>query len=173
MRDIAVPTDSSTSKTLLPWLLNRQGYEPRIIEMGPDLEKMLESCDGALLIGDRALHHAENSPDLVQMDLGTEWQNETSTPMVFGVFAARRDSPIDKIQSAKRSLLETLNRFENDLNHRLAVITRSSQRVGFTNERMFKYFQNEVRNRLSIEDELGLAYFADKVCSVGSLEWID
>jgi len=173
MRDIAVPTDSSTSKTLLPWLLNKRGLEPRILDMGPDLDKMLSVCDGALLIGDRALHHAENSPELVQMDLGTEWQIETSTPMVFGVFAARRDSPINKIQSARNALLETLNRFENDRNHRLDVINRSSERVGFSKKRMSTYFENEVRNRLTSADEDGLAYFAAEVCSIGSIDWLE
>ncbi|MED5268379.1 MAG: MqnA/MqnD/SBP family protein, partial [Candidatus Thermoplasmatota archaeon] len=52
MRDIAFPTDSSTSKRLLRWYLEKQGLDPRTIDLGPDLGSMLQQCDGALLIGD-------------------------------------------------------------------------------------------------------------------------
>ena len=47
MRDIAFPTDSSTSKRLLRWYLGEQGLDPRCIDLGPDLKSMLQQCDGA------------------------------------------------------------------------------------------------------------------------------
>ena len=50
MRDIAIPSDSSTSKKLLRWILNNRGIDPKTIEMGPDISSMLESCDGASLL---------------------------------------------------------------------------------------------------------------------------
>ena len=74
MRDIAFPTDSSTSKRLLRWYLEKQGLDPRTIDLGPDLGSMLQQCDGALLIGDRALRAASEHPSLVQLDLGAEWR---------------------------------------------------------------------------------------------------
>ena len=45
--------------------------------MGPDLGQMLERCDGALLIGDRALDEAARHPELVRMDLGEAWKDWT------------------------------------------------------------------------------------------------
>ncbi|DAC40809.1 MAG TPA: hypothetical protein D7I00_04160, partial [Candidatus Poseidoniales archaeon] len=92
MRDIALPTDSSSSVALLKYLLKRRGIDPRPVEMGPDLDTMLERCDGALLIGDRALDRAKTNPDLVRLDLGQAWLELTGQPMVFGVFAARKDT---------------------------------------------------------------------------------
>ena len=47
MRDIALPTDSSSSVALLKFLLNERKLDPRPVEMGPDLDTMLERCDGA------------------------------------------------------------------------------------------------------------------------------
>lgn len=173
MRDIAVPSDSSTSRTLLPWLLNNRGLEPRIIEMGPDLTSMLERCDGALLIGDRALHESSEHPELVRLDLGTDWLEATGTPMVFGVFAARRDSPLTCVKMARRDLLSTLCMFEEEPNHRSAVIRRSADRVGFDEDRMRRYFDTEVRNRLNDHDESGLEQFAEQVCGGSTIHWVD
>ena len=82
--------------------------------MGPDLDTMLERCDGALLIGDRALDRAKSNPELVQLDLGQAWLELTGQPMVFGVFAARKDTPIEAVQSAHQALLERLDAFERD-----------------------------------------------------------
>ena len=59
MKSIALPTDSATSRKLLIYLLRNIGLNPETVEMGPDLENMLENCDGALLIGDRALWESE------------------------------------------------------------------------------------------------------------------
>ncbi len=41
MRDIALPSDSSTSKLLLRWLLKTRELDPKLIETGPDLDSML------------------------------------------------------------------------------------------------------------------------------------
>jgi len=92
MRDIALPSDSSTSNMLMKWILGQRGLDPKLVPMGPDIETMLGECDGALIIGDRALSAALRRPELVRMDLSREWTNITGLPMVFGVFAARNDS---------------------------------------------------------------------------------
>ena len=57
------------------------------------------------------MHH-ENIPAKVVLDLGLEWQELTGYPMVFGVFAARKDTPISTIKKAYDSLLEQLVEFE-------------------------------------------------------------
>jgi len=62
MKSIALPSDSATSVALLKHLLEIRGLSPEFIVMGPDFDLMLESCDGALLIGDRALESAKMNP---------------------------------------------------------------------------------------------------------------
>ena len=174
MRDIAVPTDSSTSRTLLPWLLDRRGCKPRLIEMGPDLESMLDRCDGALIIGDRAIDEADINPNLVRMDLGAEWLEQTGLPMVFGVFCARRDSESDAIRLAVTALEANLDRFETNKNHRNRVIESSSDRTRFSLQRISNYFQSEVRNRLNDKDRESMILFAEEVCGFeGLVPWWD
>ncbi len=140
--------DSSTSKVLLRWLLKHRGLDPKCVETGPDLNSMLDLCDGALLIGDRALAAASQYPELVALDLGGEWTKVTGLPMVFGVFACRKDGPIEQITEINK------------------VIESSSQQTGIDKNRMEYYFDNEVRNTLDANSTEGLLLFLKEVCKL-------
>jgi len=164
MRDVALPTDSATSRRLLMYLLNKRGHDPRPVEMGPDLESMLARCDGALLIGDRALHEAQKNPDMVRMDLGMEWKDITGLPMVFAVFAAPRDAPVHMIAKAHDELMQALQRF-SDIEARERIIGESSRRSSFSTERIDRYF-DEVLYRLDSEAALGLTTFMSEVLGI-------
>ena len=164
MRDIALPSDSATSRRLLMYLLGLHGISPRAVEMGPDLSKMLERADGALLIGDRALDEAIRNPHLVQMDLGQEWFDQSGLPMVFGVFAARRDSPAEYLAEALQDLLNAQNKF-SDVKHREYVVARSAERSKFSAIRIEKYF-SKVSNNMFDEEVAGLKRFLSEVCGV-------
>ena len=172
MRDIALPTDSATSRKLCMWVLEQMGLNPRPVDMGPDLAQMLERCDGALLIGDRALDEAARHPELVRMDLGQAWLELTGFPMVFAVFAAHRDSPQEMLVDAHRLLVKQLEAFENSENTRRSVIKSTSSRSGFGEERIEKYF-GEVKLRLDTDGEDGLRHFLQNVCDVESFKMIE
>lgn len=161
MRDVALPTDSATSRRLLMYLLNKRGHDPRPVEMGPDLESMLERCDGALLIGDRALHEAQKRPDLVRMDLGMEWKDVTGLPMVFAVFATHRDAPKEIVSKAYAELQNSLAAF-NEPEIKEDVVNSCSERSGFSVERIARYFQ-EVLYDFDKEVEAGLQMFISEV----------
>ena len=173
MRDIALPSDSSTSKVLLRWLLNHRGLDPKCIETGPDLISMLDRCDGALLIGDRALAAASEHPELVCLDLGGEWTRVTGFPMVFGVFACRRDTPVENLKIIHSELLENYSKFNHDEKHKAAVITAAAESTGADFERVSHYFEIEVRNVLDKESKKGLALFLNDVCGMtADPEWV-
>lgn len=165
MRDIALPSDSSTSVTLLNHLLRTLSLDPRRIVMPPALDTMLERCDGALLIGDRALAAARDHPDLVALDLGEAWLELTATPMVFGVFAAKRDAPLRAIREAHTDLLKNLVDFEEDPRVRNAVIAHSVGRSQMDPVRLDRYY-DEVTNRLDANAVLGLETFLRDACGV-------
>ena len=167
MRDVAIPSDSSTSVRLLEYLLKVRGCDPRLVLMGPDLDTMLDRCDGALLIGDRALSAAREHPERVRMDLGTSWMEHTGNTMVFGVFAARKDTPLDTLKLAHSALVERLDQFENDLSVRNEVIESSAEKTGQSQERIQRYF-GEVINRLESDDLEGLERFLESVCGMKS-----
>jgi len=166
MRDIALPTDSSTSKVLLSWIVKNRGLDPKFIETGPDINSMLEKCDGALLIGDRAILASISHPELVRMDLGAEWTKVTGLPMVFGVFVARRDSSKDILRHAHSEMIKQVELFENDQIWRSSVISRTAKKLGFPEDRVADYFRSEVRNRMSQEDIDGLLLFLDEACGM-------
>tara|TARA_B100000029_G_scaffold120174_1_gene113585 strand:- start:7431 stop:8225 length:795 start_codon:yes stop_codon:yes gene_type:complete len=166
MRDIALPSDSSTSKVLLRWLLSHRGLDPKCIETGPDLTSMLEQCDGALLIGDRALSAAEQHPELVSLDLGREWTRVTGKPMVFGVFACRRDAPIGLIKSIRRALIANYDAFNSDTDVHKLVVQNASEITGISQSRVERYFSEEVQNLLDEESHQGLDIFLKQVCGM-------
>ena len=166
MRDIALPTDSSTSKVLLSWIVKNRGLDPKFIETGPDINSMLEKCDGALLIGDRAILASISHPELVRMDLGAEWTKVTGLPMVFGVFVARRDSSKDILRRAHSEMIKQVELFENDQIWRSSVISRTAKKLGFPEDRVADYFRSEVRNRMSQDDIDGLLLFLEEACGM-------
>lgn len=173
MRDIALPSDSSTSKKLLKWILDNRSIDPKTIEMGPDISSMLERCDGALLIGDRALSVAARDPGLVQLDLGSEWTRITGLPMVFGVFAIRRDTPIENVRRARNDMLKQYRKFNDDEVWRGEVIMSTSLKSGLSEDRVAEYFSLEVENHLDSDAVRGLELFLSEACDmVARPEWV-
>ena len=168
MRDIALPSDSSTSNMLMKWILGQRDLDPKLIPMGPDLETMLEDCDGALIIGDRALSSAISNPELVRMDLGNEWTKITGLPMVFGVFAARADSSPILVNEARESMLISYNQFLDDEKIKSEVSRLSSQKIGLPVDRAAKYFDEEVSNLLDRPSIEGLRIFLEEVCGMAN-----
>jgi chorismate dehydratase len=89
LRRIAVTPDSATSVALLRVLLG-DGPEPfTILEGDPD--RALEEVDGVLLIGDEALESLRAGIGAHRTDLAELWRARTGLPMVFAVWAARRE----------------------------------------------------------------------------------
>jgi chorismate dehydratase len=166
MRDIALPSDSSTSNMLMRWILAHRGLDPKLVPMGPDIETMLDECDGALIIGDRALSAALTNPKLVRMDLGNEWSSITGLPMVFGVFAARMDSSTEFVNEASESMLSAYKMFLDDDDARAEVISIASRNIGIPEDRVSKYYESEVSNFLDGSSIEGLKVFLNVVCGM-------
>jgi len=88
---VALGSTSRTSVLLAQLLLEERHHtKPRYVTMPPDLTAMLLEADAAVLIGDAALR-ARHAPDVQVHDLGEAWKEWTGLPMVFAVWAARRD----------------------------------------------------------------------------------
>lgn len=87
----------STSRTgvLLAQLLLEQahGVRPEYFRCPPDLTEMLLEAPAGVLIGDVALRALYDAPrhGLTVTDLGAAWREWTGLPMVFAVWAVRRD----------------------------------------------------------------------------------
>jgi chorismate dehydratase len=74
-------------------LAQRHGVRPEFFRCPPDLTEMLLEADAAVLIGDVALRALYEAPSrgLTVTDLGEAWREWTGLPMVFAVWAVRRD----------------------------------------------------------------------------------
>jgi len=167
MSSIALPSDSASSVALLKYILKSKNLSPKFKTMAPEIEPMLDECDGALLIGDRALEYARNHPTKVRVDLGQAWLEDTGKPMVFGVFAARKDTPISDVIKAQKELLKSLDLFESSMEYRDSVINRAMEKSGLPRSRLEKYF-GEVFNRLDKPHIEGLNEFLSKACDMPS-----
>ncbi|MGI8761690.1 MAG: menaquinone biosynthetic enzyme MqnA/MqnD family protein [Jatrophihabitantaceae bacterium] len=93
-RPVALGSTSRTSVLLARmWLGEVHGVHPDYFVCPPDLTTMMLEADAAVLIGDAALRATYDAPrhGLQVYDLGQVWRQWTGLPMVFAVWAARRD----------------------------------------------------------------------------------
>ena len=93
-RPVALGSTSRTGVLLAQMLLSeRYGAEPHYFRCPPDLSRMLQEADAGVLIGDPALRAMYEAPrnGLQVIDLAEAWKEWTGLPMVFAVWAVRRD----------------------------------------------------------------------------------
>lgn len=94
VRRLALGSTSRTGVLLAQMLLaERHGVRPETFRCPPDLTTMLLEADAAVVIGDVALRAMHDAPasGLDVIDLGAAWREWAGLPMVFAVWAARRD----------------------------------------------------------------------------------
>jgi chorismate dehydratase len=167
----------STSRTsvVLARLLLEQRYEvhPSYEVMPPELGAMLLAADAAVLIGDPALRATyEKSrgglPGLTVHDLGQAWRDWTGLPMVFAVWAARRDYAarhpglVKEVHEAfHSSLADALVRIEE-------VAERAARWEPFDAATLAGYFRC-LDFSLGPRQREGIAAFADRAVRHGSL----
>ncbi|MFC4021033.1 menaquinone biosynthetic enzyme MqnA/MqnD family protein [Micromonospora sp. GCM10011542] len=91
---VALGSTSRTGVLLAQLLLGeRYGVRPDYFRCPPDLTQMLLEADAGVVIGDVALRALYEAPrrGLAVTDLGQAWREWTGLPMVFAVWAVRRD----------------------------------------------------------------------------------
>ncbi|MEQ4303726.1 menaquinone biosynthesis protein [Plantactinospora sp. B6F1] len=91
---VALGSTSRTGVLLARMLLAQQyGIDPEYFTCPPDLTTMLLEAEAGVLIGDVALRALYEAPGrgLAVTDLGQAWRDWTGLPMVFAVWAVRRD----------------------------------------------------------------------------------
>ncbi len=92
-RSVALDSSSRTSAALMRILCAEWfDIEPEFVTMDPDLPAMLQRCDAALLIGDRALFVDHVGMGLRKHDLCEEWRGMTRLPFVFAFWTGRPDA---------------------------------------------------------------------------------
>ncbi|HXF04696.1 MAG TPA: menaquinone biosynthesis protein [Blastocatellia bacterium] len=86
--DISSRTSAALTRIFFQYFLGRQ---VRYLPWNPDLDEMLRVADGALLIGDPALSVRFRRQELRFYDYASLWYEFTGLPLVFALWAVRRD----------------------------------------------------------------------------------
>ena len=95
-KKIALTVSSSTSVVLLKIILSRLvQVQPEYLTAEPNLEKMMQDNDAALLIGDDALSAKLDSNDYYTYDLGELWDSLTKLPMVYALWVINKNTIVD------------------------------------------------------------------------------
>lgn len=90
VESIAVDLSSRTSVALTGVLCARRwGIMPKFTPAEPDLDKMLQKADAALVIGDPAFEIDPAEHDVTKIDLGGEWKALTGLPFVYAMWVGR------------------------------------------------------------------------------------
>ena len=140
---VCVTGESATSHVLLRILLEKQlGFEVETVQGDADLEDIGGKHDGALLIGDSALRAVLAYPNLGRLDLAEEWTRWTGAPMVFAVWAARREfaeRDPEGLRAAHRALLagKAWGR-----SHRADIVELARKKLFLSRAFMDRYFRD-------------------------------
>lgn len=151
---LAVDSSSRTSVQLARVLLaQRYQAKPELVPHAPDLEAMLRIADAALIIGDPALHiEPERLPYEVH-DLGGEWVEETGFPMVFAVWAGRKEVVTPElIQAFEQSCRYGRERIEE-------IVEVEAPLRGLAPELVRQYLTRHIVHELGPRDYEGLNHF--------------
>ena len=110
-RAVALSARSATSVVLLKVLLKEMfNVRPKYYQCRAGFPEVLKEADAALIIGDEALSAKVNS-DLYRYDLGSLWQEFTGYPVVFVVWAVRKQSNLvhkDDVRNVYKAIRRSL-----------------------------------------------------------------
>jgi chorismate dehydratase len=149
-------------------LEQRYRVRPRYAVMPPDVTSMLLEADAAVVIGDVALRATDDPRGLRILDLGAAWKDWTGLPMVFAVWAARRDylaahpGLVKDVHTAfTRSLADSLAQVDD-------VAERAARWETFSAATLATYFQT-LDFSLGERQLAGVVEFAARAAALGEL----
>jgi chorismate dehydratase len=164
----------STSRTgvLLAKMLLRQRFavNPEFFTCPPDLTEMLLEADAGVLIGDVALRAFYDAParGLQVTDLAEAWRDWTGLPMVFAVWAARRDFAAahpGQVKDVHEAFVRSRELCRSELDEAAAAAARWEP---FDAEILAEYFR-VLDFSLGPRQIAGLTEFARKAAALGEV----
>jgi chorismate dehydratase len=159
VRSVALDSSSMTSVALTQVLFQKfWGGARDFRSMAPELDRMLERCDAALIIGDPALR-VDRSRHLT-FDLAEQWRQLTGKPFVFAFWAVRQEA-----LSGMRSGLDLAAVFQRSRDHGVQpqsleqAATAWSKRVGLPAGELRDYLARNVHYYLDADCLEGMRLF--------------
>jgi chorismate dehydratase len=172
IRSVALDTSSRTSAALIQIILSKfHEITPSYRPWAPDLTRMLESNDSALMIGDPAMLIDRSA--LYVYDLAQEWRNHTGLPFVFAFWAIRKDS---KVWPGEVDFIKGKH---EGLGHITDIAGEYSASLGLPRADLIGYLTENISYDLDEESLRGLSLYFDlaKECGlisqVSQLEFLE
>ena len=170
-RRIAMTNTSATSQALLRILMSKSYRSaPEYFDSTPEFGAMLMEAEAALLIGDDALRaYYKNKDRLLVYDLGQLWKDYTGLPMVFAVWAIRKewaDTNLDKIKEIHRVFLASL---QYSLDNIEDAAKKAAQWEEFDYKYLVDYF-NCLKYDFDLRKQKGLLEYYTQAHNLGLIE---
>ena len=156
---VALDSSSLTSVALTRVLFKKWwGAGRRFSSTAPNLERMLEECDAALLIGDSALKI--NRTRYLTYDLAEEWVRLTNKPFVFAFWAVRQAALEECSPTLDLSSVFKQSRDHGLLTKNVADIAKEwSPRIGLDENEVRSYLTENIHYQVDPECIEGLSLF--------------
>jgi len=170
-RRVALGSTSRTSMLLARmWLSEVHHVEPDYFVCPPDLTAMLLEADAAVLIGDDALRATYDAPrrGLAVHDLGQVWRDWTGLPMVFAVWAARREYATANPGLVKDVHAAFVRSRDEALDHVEEIAAQAARWEVFDAATLATYFRT-LDFSLGARQVEGLVEFARRAAAVGAI----
>ncbi|MGR6836022.1 menaquinone biosynthetic enzyme MqnA/MqnD family protein [Syntrophomonas erecta] len=170
-KKIALTNISATSQALLRIIMARYYHSvPEYFPSAPELGAMLLEADAALLIGDDALRaRYKNEDRLYVYDLGQEWKDFTGLPMVFAVWAIRKEFAarcMDQVKLIKNTFCESMI---YSLDNIQDVAAKASQWEDFGPDYLVDYFTS-LRFDFDKNKQEGLMEYYRQAANLGLID---
>jgi chorismate dehydratase len=161
IKSLALDERSRTSIALLRILYSK--VFPAGLKLNshePDLDKMLDLNDAALIIGDQALGVSRKGLSIY--DLSEEWFNQTEKTFVHAVIAVRKGIKVDN------KLIQTFLDAKQEGLDSLELIAESvAKKTGQPELLIRDYLKNKIRYDFGEEEIEGLMHFQSRCHQVG------
>ena len=163
----------STSRTTVllarMWLAEVYGAQPEYFRCPPDLGAMMQEASAGVLIGDAALRATFfPTAGLTVHDLGAAWREWTGLPMVFAVWAARREFAADHPGLVKEVHAAFLDGRERALAQIDEIADRAARWEPFDPRTLATYFRT-LDFSLGERQLAGLTEFARRAADYGAV----
>lgn len=169
-RTVALTDTSRTSQVLTRILLEKHWKTtPAYVEMPSDLASMMRDADAALLIGDDGLRAYHQQLDVLKYDLGTEWKAYTGLPMVYAVWAVRRDYAETNPDEVRRLIWALHESMRYSREHPDAVAEYASRWEAFP-VAFFRSYFDVLRFRFDEPYRMGLTRYFEEAHAIGQLD---
>lgn len=184
IRRVALDPESRTSNALVRLLFAEVwGGRPEFVvpREGVDLTELLETCDAAVRIGDKALTDARDRDgaggpgdtlaEVRTLDLSEAWHRHTGLPFVFAAWVSRASGKRAVDPERLAELVETLERsYRSGVRNTPSIARDAARAKGLSEDVTMTYLTHDIRYRLGDAELVGLRRFLELAAKHGIVE---